>query len=64
MPEEDMGGDGFSGGAATYTDGKTQRQQDIIDDANDDIQDLNEQESGANRVDDQPWSPTFHSIQG
>lgn len=34
-----------------------QRQQDNVDEAVDDLQDLNEQESGTDRADDEPWSP-------
>ena len=56
---DDIDGFGMDGGAATYTDAEMQRQQDIIDDANDDLQDLNEQETGTNRADDQPWSPAY-----
>jgi hypothetical protein len=46
-----------AGTGATYDPADMQEQQDNVDEAVDDLQDLNEQESGTDRADDEPWSP-------
>ena len=49
--------DDILGAGATYDAADMRQQQDIADDAIDDMQDLSEQESSTDRADDQPWSP-------